>query len=183
MASGLVLVNGVPGCGKSTLATPLARELNALLVAKDAIKEALVGAVDGPAALPGLGAVAMQRAWVLAAAAPGLAVVDSWWFRPRDLQHARHGLAMVDAPAVVEVWCHAAIALARHRYISRIWHAVHDDGRRLAEDWERWAQIGKPLGLAPVVAVDTTGEVDVAAVAAAVRAELAGQRTPVRSPT
>ena len=37
----LVLVNGLPGAGKTTLATALAGALPATLVSKDAIKEAL----------------------------------------------------------------------------------------------------------------------------------------------
>jgi predicted kinase len=47
MVRRLVLVNGVPGAGKTTLATALAGALPATLVSKDAIKEALASAVVG----------------------------------------------------------------------------------------------------------------------------------------
>jgi predicted kinase len=40
----LILVNGLPGSGKTTLANGLARQLDAPLIAKDAIKEAVADA-------------------------------------------------------------------------------------------------------------------------------------------
>lgn len=43
-----VLVAGPPGSGKSTLARPLARELSLPLLAKDAIKDALIGVLGLP---------------------------------------------------------------------------------------------------------------------------------------
>ena len=41
VATALILVNGLPGAGKTTLATALAGELGAVLLSKDAVKEAL----------------------------------------------------------------------------------------------------------------------------------------------
>jgi len=44
-----VLVAGPPGSGKSSLAVPLATELGLALLAKDEIKEALMGVLGPPA--------------------------------------------------------------------------------------------------------------------------------------
>lgn len=47
----LVLVSGVPGTGKSTIAAPLAAALGLPLIAKDLIKEALADTLAAPALL------------------------------------------------------------------------------------------------------------------------------------
>jgi len=44
-----VLVAGPPGSGKSSLAAPLATKLGLVLLAKDEIKEALMGVLGPPA--------------------------------------------------------------------------------------------------------------------------------------
>ncbi|MGY0235573.1 AAA family ATPase [Longispora urticae] len=175
MARDIVLVNGVPGAGKSTLAALLAVELGALALSKDRLKEALADAV-APASTSGvtvtgpiLGAVAMGAVWGLAARHPGTVLVDSWWFRPRDLEHAREGLATTGAISAVEIWCEVPTETARIRCATRERHPVHQDGHRLATDWPRWAAEAAPLALTPVVPVDTSGPVDITAVARAVR--------------
>ncbi|MGY2063871.1 AAA family ATPase, partial [Nocardia gipuzkoensis] len=143
----LVLVNGLPGSGKSTLARNLAAEFDACLLSKDRIKETLAADLGDHVAVPALGAVAMDTIWALAAAARGHVVVDSWWFRPRDLEFARAGLALARAPRAVEIWCDTTPATARERYAGRLRASLHEDRRRLAEDWDRWAAEGIPLGL------------------------------------
>ena len=99
MARDVVMVNGLPGSGKSSLAPRLANALGAAFLSKDRIKEALADALV--AEMPALGAVAMETVWLLAANSAGTVVIDSWWFRPRDLEHARKGLAASGATGVV----------------------------------------------------------------------------------
>ncbi|GAB2477460.1 AAA family ATPase [Xylanimonas ulmi] len=167
MADSLVMVNGLPGAGKSTLAPRLARALAATSLSKDAVKEALAFAT--PTDLHGaIGAIAMDVVWRLAARAAGVVVVDSWWFRPRDLGFARAGLQVAGADQVVEVWCDTPLDVARRRYDARRRHAVHDDHRDMAHEWAVWASQGVPLGIAPVVRVDTTSPVDIDELAAQV---------------
>ncbi|MER5636292.1 AAA family ATPase [Kitasatospora sp. NPDC002227] len=172
MTSRIVIVNGLPGSGKSTLGSALAGELGAHWLSKDLVKEALADAVP-PDLEPHLGRVAMQTVWNLAAAASGLVLVDSWWFKPRDLEHAARGIATAGADRVVEVWCRVPPELARKRYEARSRHAVHHDDRPMDELWAAWAAEGVPLGLGRVIEVDTDREVDIARVAATVTAELA----------
>ncbi len=160
MATGVVLVNGVPGSGKTTLATPLSEALGATLLTKDALKQALASVTDHR--LHGaLGAIAMDTVWRLAARVDGLTVVDSWWFRPRDLRFARSGLQVAKAERVVEVWCDAPIEVARARYEHRVRDAAHNDRRDMSEEWSAWQTDGRPLAISTVVTVDTTTAVDV----------------------
>ena len=170
MARDVVMVNGLPGSGKSSLAPRLAAALDAACLGKDRIKEALADAVVTE--VPQLGAVAMDTVWTLAAAVSGMVVVDSWWFRPRDLEQARAGVARSGAKATVEIWCDVPAELARSRYISRKRHAVHADAEKLATEWTGWAAAAVPLALGPVIRVDTARTVDIRALADDVRAAL-----------
>ncbi|MEU1995646.1 AAA family ATPase [Nocardia gamkensis] len=154
------MVNGLPGSGKSTLAAPLARELGAHLISKDLIKEALGSGLDDTTVLPNIGAIAMEAGWALAAALPGVVLVDSWWFKPRDARYAATGLATSGATRAVEVWCAVPSEVARARFRGRPRADLYQDDAHLAQDWDRWARLAEPLALAPVVTVDTTAPID-----------------------
>lgn len=164
-----VLVAGWPGSGKSTLAAALAAELGLPLLAKDEIKEALMeglGHPDTVAASRRLGRAAVLAMLRVAGRCPG-AVLDSTWF----------GYALPLARALpgrlVEVHCTVPLELAKARYLARAGqrHAGHLDNAR--GDGELWGRPSRPLGLGPVVAVDTSGPVDVAGLVARLAGVLA----------
>ncbi|MFF0498652.1 AAA family ATPase [Nocardia aobensis] len=162
MGSLLVLVNGLPGAGKSTVGQALARVLGARFLSKDTVKEALAACVDDPAGLPDLGGVAMDAVWSLARTSPTSVVIDSWWFAPRDREFARAGIEKVGADRAVEVWCDVPAAVARARYTRRRRADFFHDNERLSTHWDLWAGQATPLGLVPLVVVDTTIPVDYA---------------------
>lgn len=99
-------------------------------------------------------------------------MVDSFWFRPRDLPFAAAGLRALGRARVVEIWCDVPSELARSRYQRRTRHPLHQYARRLAEDWDTWAVQAEPLALTPVIRVDTSHPVDLRPLIDAVQVRL-----------
>jgi predicted kinase len=160
-----VLVGGWPGSGKSTLAVALAAELGLPLLAKDEIKEALADSLGAPAdvaASQRLGRAAVVAMLRVARRCPG-AVLDSTWF-----DYTAAPVAALPG-RVVEVRTALPRELARRRYAARAGdrHAGHLDQERT--DDELWGRPVEPLGAGPLVEVDTSGPVDVPALAARLR--------------
>jgi predicted kinase len=169
----LVLVSGPPGSGKSTLAAPLAAELGFMLLAKDRIKETLHDWLGSPKPEVDLewsrrlGAASMELLWALAQDAP--AVVLEANFRPDDPRPARRIRDLAGQP--VEVFCACPLPECRRRYAQRAAsrHVVHVDDYHVRHSEEVFTLSARPLGLGPVITVDTTAEVDIRALASEVR--------------
>jgi predicted kinase len=159
-----VLVGGWPGSGKSTLAEALAADLRLPLLAKDEIKEALTEALGVPSTVVEsrwLGKAAVLAMLRVAARCDG-AVLDSTWF-----EYTRPGVLRLPG-RVVEVCCVLPLGVARARYRARTRNATHRDLER--DDAELWGTPFTPLGIGPRVDVDTSGPVDVPALAAVITA-------------
>ncbi len=163
----LVYVSGAPGAGKTTLAGPLAAALGYALLTKDTIKETLHDALGAPvpdrAWSRRLGGAAMELLWALAARAPEVVIEAN--FRPYSEYERGRFAELGDGLVEVHCKCPAEVALAR--YNARRRHAVH-----VVETLpiEAMAEFDIPVGIGALVTVDTTAPVDVAAVAAQVRA-------------
>ena len=147
-----MLVAGWPGSGESTLAAGLATELGLPLLSKDEIKEALMDGLGRPETVAEsrqLGRAAVLAMLRVAAHCPG-AVLDSTWF-DYALPLAR------SLPGhLAEVHCTVPLDVARARTARR--HAGHLDVDRT--DAELWGEPVRPLGLGPVITVDTSTPVD-----------------------
>lgn len=160
-----VLVTGLPGSGKTTIAGPLAAAVGLPLLARDTIKEALWDALGAGdlAWSRRLGAASAEAFWRLAAEARA-AVLDNFFHRA-----FAHRLEALGGP-LLEVHCACPPALARDRYVQRRRHPCHFDHTYGVEMFDEWVRHDAgPLGLGPVLEVDTSGPVDVHAVARWVR--------------
>ena len=163
---GYVLVGGWPASGKTTLSRALARELDIAYLSKDEVKEALMDVLGEPPSVPEsqrLGRAAVAAVLRAARGCPA-AVIDSTWY-----PYVAPQVDSLVGP-FVEVRCQVDLELARQRYRSRQRDGRHLDDQR-TED-ELWGEPVRPLGVGPLVVVDTTGPVDVPAVASRVRAAL-----------
>ncbi len=174
----LVLVTGLPGSGKTTLAVALATKLDLPLIGKDRYKEILfellgVGDMDWSRRI-GQAAIALQYD---AMSSIRSAVVDSALWT---------GLSEPEVEALelplVQVHCRCPFEVARARYFARVAagerHAGHRDEEMTEGSYERFRPLVEPLRLqAPMVEVNTAEPTDTDAVAAVVRA--AGRREPL----
>jgi hypothetical protein len=119
-----------------------------------------------------MGGAAMELLWALAADAP--AVVLEANFRPYSA-YERDRISALGG-CVVEVNCVCPAEVAARRYTGRAatTHPVHVVSSLSVQ---QLAEYDRPVGIGELISVDTTAPVDVAEVAAAVRAHLpaAGQ--------
>lgn len=171
----LVLVSGAPGVGKSTIATPLAKELGFALITKDHIKEILFDALEGPAGdlvfSRKLGSAAMNLMWSLAEKSPQ-AVLDAN-FRPHS-EYEQGRLRAFRCP-IVEVHCTCPPEEIRRRFEYRAANERHHPAHPIAEFPEAWfAEYDRPMKVGPLIEVDVMQPVDIAALVERVRSLIEG---------
>ncbi len=171
----VVLVSGSPGSGKTSLAVPLAAELGFTLLGKDRIKEVLHDALAAGEPEPGLawsrrlGSAAMELLWALAAGAPAVVLDANFW--PDDPRPQARIRELAASPIEVHCTCSPEVAARRYAARSATRHPIHLDAVRDLSP-EALARYARPVGAGPVITVDTTTPVDIAGLAAAVRALL-----------
>jgi predicted kinase len=167
--SRIAYVSGRLGAGKSSLAAPLAAELGYSLVTKDLIKETLHDALHVPgdgeidrAWSQRLGAASFDLLWTLAAHAGDMVIEANFHPHSKYEMDKLRGLG----DRVVEVHCACPAEVAVARYNARIRHEVHWLTTATLATMDKY---DRPVGIGPLITVDTTVPVDVGFVAAEVR--------------
>jgi predicted kinase len=170
----ILLVSGAPASGKSTLALALAQLLGYSLVSKDTIKESLfdsLGAhlnrhLDAPELSRLLSDSAMDVLWSLAPGCPQVILEAN--FRPRN-DHERECFTALEGRKL-EVYCHCTLEEASRRFRERATRADHHPAHSMkVMSVELLQEYNRPVGLCPVIDVDTEFPVDPVEVVARIR--------------
>ena len=172
----IILVNGVPASGKSTVASIIARRFRLPILTLDTVKEAFfdhlgIGDRDYSRLL---GRASYQAIFSTIADFPdGLGAIIDAWHKFVPLEVVEGHLKRADAGPIVEIWCHAPPEVVAERYRSRA--ASRSKGHppaSYADELALLAARATPLGIAPIIDVATDRAVDEAALVSAVREHL-----------
>lgn len=166
-AKRVVLINGVPASGKSSVARGLSDATGWPILTLDTIKNPFLATLP-----PGdrlfnrtLGRASYAAIFDLVADAPaGSAfILDAWFgFQPLDVLQA--GLARAGVTDLAEVWCHAPPQTVGDRYAARLAsRPAGHPGADYVPELIALAARATPTGLAPCHTVDTTQAVDIPA--------------------
>ena len=155
----LLLVNGLPGSGKTTLAKRVSRLCGVPVYSKDAIKDMLAEAEPVEPDPAWLSERAHDVLWALAGLDRRGAIVETW-FGPTGSDRVLAGIHKAGFTELsVEIWCDVSPQLARDRFLVRAQEAQRHPRHLFAggdPDWWDHLDAEGPLGIARVVRVNTS---------------------------
>lgn len=164
-AKRMVMVNGVPASGKSSVASALAAATGWPILTLDTIKNPFLAALP-----PGdrafnrmLGRASYAAIFDLIANAPSGStfIVDAWFgFQPLDV--LQNGLARAGVTDLAEIWCHAPPQTVGDRYAARLSQRLPGHpGADYVPELIALSGTAKPTGFAPCLDIDTTQALDI----------------------
>lgn len=160
----VILVNGIPASGKSTLTRIIANRFGFPVLTLDSLKEPFMAAfapVDRQLNRQ-LGCAAYQAIWRIIGQAPqgSVFIIDAWFgFQPRPV--LEQGLRDAEVDRVLEVWLAITPDEAVSRYQARLTQrlAGHPGAEYLPE-LRRLAEQATPMALGPLLEVDASSKTD-----------------------
>ena len=181
----VVMVNGVPASGKSSVSRALAGATGWPILTLDTIKNPFLIALP-----PGdrlfnrtLGRASYAAIFDLVADAPAGSsfIIDAWFgFQPREV--LEQGLSRAGITDLAEVWCNAPPETVGARYATRLdQRPAGHPGADYVPELITLAERAAPTGLAPHHDVDTTQPLDLPALTAWLQGLWDGAVCPIRA--
>lgn len=173
----LLMVNGVPASGKSSLARAISRETGWPLLGLDTVKTPFLEVLENVdrAGNRLLGKASYKAVFSIMEQSPEGAtfVVDAWFgFQPLGLLEEH--IKMAGITCIAELWCHAPPEVLAERYSDRASsRAAGHPGLSYVPELVELAKRAEPFRLGPVLDIDTTAPQDIDVVANWARRALA----------
>lgn len=162
----VVLVNGIPASGKSTLTRALSQRFGWPILTLDSLKEpfmACFAPVDRQRNRQ-LGCAAYQAIWNIVGQAPASQIwlIDAWFgFQSRAV--LEQGLQQAGVGAVLELWMQIAPEAAVARYQARLSQRLPGHpGAEYLPELRQLAQQAEPMALGPVLRVNASAQDELA---------------------
>ncbi|MFJ3003112.1 AAA family ATPase [Serratia liquefaciens] len=161
----VILVNGVPASGKSTVARVLAHHFDLPYLSLDGIKEPFMARLDNinRELNRQLGYAAYQAIWSMVAQAPlrCIYVIDAWFgFQSRE--QLRQYLREAGVTQVLEVWNQISGELAAERYAARTGQRPKGHpGAEYLPELRALADRVMPMALGPVLRIEQAQPLDI----------------------
>lgn len=160
----VILVNGVPASGKSSISRLLSKHFNIPCLAIDSIKEPFMDQFEDidRAFNRRLGYAAYEVIWSIIGSAPSgcIFIVDAWFgFQSREVLQQYINKAEINK--VLEVWNQIPGDLAASRYAKRLnKRKKGHPGEEYLPELCRLADKATPMGIGPVYRVDQATDID-----------------------
>ena len=162
----VVLVNGIPASGQSTLTRALSHRFGWPVLTLDSLKEpfmACFAPVDRQRNRQ-LGCAAYQAIWNIVGQAPASQIwlIDAWFgFQSRAV--LEQGLQQAGVGAVLELWMQIAPEAAVARYQARLSQRLPGHpGAEYLPELRQLAQQAEPMALGPVLRVNASAQDELA---------------------
>jgi predicted kinase len=174
VTTSIILITGLPASGKTTLARRLGEELGFTVIDKDDFLEALLGSVqEFSADFRYSCSREADRQFEDAARKGGDVILVSHWQGPdEDRKSGTPSAWLREFDTVLEISCQCSVATAVQRFKNRNRHPGHGDNRsdlNVLLDWFEEDSLRGPLGLGPIIEVNTEEIVDIKKLAQKVR--------------
>ncbi|WP_318358457.1 AAA family ATPase [Enterobacter sp.] len=176
----VILINGIPASGKSTIARQISETFGLPILTIDGIKEPFMACftdIDRSFNRQ-LGCAAYKVIWSVVEQSPASCVwlIDAWFgFQPREMLQQLVQQAGVER--VLEVWNHISPELAVSRYAERLQHRQPGHpGEEYLPELALLAKRAEPMGLGAVFRVDQQNPVESEEVSKWIERQIAGNK-------